>query len=251
VAVSCSKSGVDLKRGLVGQWKADANAQVVGSQAVLTGGVTTVTVSGGKVYSFDGSRACVMVADSPGLHFGSGQDFSVLAVVEPEQATTAFGVMSIVEKRKVSGITAARGFSLHLEYGYLACQLSPARSWFKMAYLMSPRTLFASWQARKQPGPVSRFISTTPDLRDGKLHHVALTLQRHSKTGGKLYVDGREVLIFDPRSVAGDLSNTEPVLIGNHPDKTLNCAFKGLIGGVQIYRRALSGEEVAAAARQD
>jgi hypothetical protein len=97
----------------------------------------------------------------------------------------------------------------------------------------------------------ARFIGKGPDLRDGQFHHVALTLERRSKTGGKLYVDGNLVLVFDPTGQAGTFANTEPLLIGTHPDPTLHCGFKGLIAGVRVSSYALSKEQVQAVMRAD
>jgi len=36
-------------------------------------------------------------------------------------------------------------------------------------------------------------VSAGPDLRDGGWHHVAVTVDRASSTGGRLYVDGIQV----------------------------------------------------------
>jgi hypothetical protein len=94
------------------------------------------------------------------------------------------------------------------------------------------------------------FVAPGPDLRDGQFHHVALTLDRHSTKGGKLYVDGRPVLTFDATTSNGNLANTEPLLIGTHPDTTLHAGFKGLIEDVRLYSRALSPDEIEAAAKQ-
>jgi len=218
---------------------------LIGRQAVLTGGVSAVTMKSGAGWSFDGNTGRVISPDVPELRFGAGQDFSVAAWIKPEPSRTDFGVMSIVEKRRVGGITTALGFSFHLEDGHIACQLSPyARMKWQLSDFTTPGHLIAAWQRRRALGPVSRFISPGPDLRDGQCHHVALTLERESKTGGTLYVDGKVVLSFDPTQQSGSLINREPVLIGNHPDKTLHCGFKGVIGDVRIYSRALSAEEV-------
>jgi hypothetical protein len=153
--------------------------------------------------------------------------------------------MSIVEKRRVGGITTALGFSFHLEYGHLSCQLSPyARMHWQVSDFTTPAHVSAAWQRRKALGPVSRFVSPGPGLRDGQFHHIAMTLERDSKTGGNLYVDGKVVLNFDPTQQSGSLINREPILIGNHPDSTLHCGFKGIIGDVRIYSRALSSAEI-------
>ena len=87
------------------------------------------------------------------------------------------------------------------------------------------------------------------DLRDGRPHHVAMTVARWSKTGGNLYVDGKVVLTFDPTKRAGSLASNAPLLVGNHPDQSLHCSFKGLIEDVRIYARALTGPEVEALSR--
>jgi hypothetical protein len=55
-------------------------------------------------------------------------------------------------------------------------------------------------------------------------------------------------LTFDPSKVKGSLANAEPILIGKHPDTTLDCHFRGLIRDVRIYCRALTAAEVEAVA---
>ena len=246
----CSRGKIDLASDLAGRWPLGTNNSGVMApiQATLTGGVSLVSTAIGPAYQFDGQTGRVLVGDAPEFQFRAGQNFSILAWIAPEEAETSFGVMSIVEKRKIGGIASALGYCLHLEYGKLACQLTPASGFhFKLRDLASPKRLLADWQARKQLQSPSRFISQQPDLRDGKFHQVALTLDRNSVTGGNLYVDGKVVLTFDPTKVRGSLLNSEPLMIGTHPDPTLHCAFKGKIGAVRLYRRSLSPAEVKAA----
>jgi hypothetical protein len=245
LAISCSRSGPTSK--LIVRWTPSTNAIVATALTPApTGAVSVVSTPRGPAWSFDGKRAAILVTDSTALHFGSSQNFSITALIQPQANNNSFGVSSIVEKRQVSGIAAALGFSLHLEYGLLACQLAPTppTHWHFVDFT-SPKRFRAAWQGRKAPGPVYRFISTTPSLTDGKFHHVALTLDRRSASGGKLYVDGMVVKKFDPTKIPGNLSNAQSLIIGNHPDSTLQCAFKGLIQQVSIYRRAISAEEVA------
>lgn len=219
--------------------------------AARTGGVQMVSTTRGPGWSFDGKTAALLVSDSPGLHFGKGQNFSITAWIQALGNNNSFGVSSIVEKRQVSGIAAALGFSLHLEYGFLACQLAPTPPvrW-RVSDFTSPSRFKAAWARRSAPGPVYRFISTKPLLTDGKFHHVALSVDRRSHTGGKLYVDGVVVNTFDPTKLPGSLSNKQPMIIGNHPDTTLTCGFSGIISEVSIYRRALGDEELEQASRQ-
>jgi Concanavalin A-like lectin/glucanases superfamily len=236
----------DLARDLIGRWACTETNRVGGPLSLSE--VAVVQGEHGPALKFNGSSSRVEVADSPAFAFRAGSDFSVLAWIKPQDAPNSFGVMSIVEKRKVGGITTALGFSLHLEYGALAAQISPAPGFrLTRADILSPPQWILAWKNRKSLAPVNRFISKGPNLCDGSFHQVALTVQRHSKEGGRLYVDGAVVLTFDPTKLGGSLANHEPILIGTHPDKTLQCGFKGEIADVRLYFRALSPEEVRAA----
>jgi len=248
---ACSKSAkpgsVDLKTGLVAHWSAARLAEISG--VVMTGAVAVVSTDSGKVFSFSGAREGVVVPDASALNFRANQDFSITARIQPRHADTAFGVMSIVDKRRVAGITGAEGYALALENGRLGCQLAPATRWpTQVSDFTSPARAKAWWLRRKQIVPMKfvSFGSPGPDLRDGKFHDVALTVERKSPTGGKLFVDGQLVYTFDPTKQSGTLATTAPLLIGGHPDAALNCGFKGLIGDVRLYSRALTATEVEA-----
>jgi hypothetical protein len=239
----------DLKRGLAGHWLT-AGSNMVGGKLILTN-VTAAPGHLGAALRFDGNSSRAQVSNSPAFDIRAGHDFSVACWIKPEKAETSFGVMSLVEKRKVGGITTALGFSLHLEYGRLATQISPAgRFTLTGADLISPSRWVLAWQNRNALATVNRFISTGPDLGDDAFHQVALTVKRSSKTGGKLYVDGECVLTFDPTKVGGSLVNNEPILIGTHPDKTLQCGYQGLLEDVRLYTRCLTPEEVRLAAEE-
>src|SRR6185295_10055236 len=85
-----------------------------------------------------------------------------------------------------------------------------------------------------------------PDLRDGAWHHVAVTFQRTNTSGGKMYVDGQQVSSFDPTSQQGDLTTSEPLLIGMHPNfPRLDLNFRGGIDEVSLYGKALTAAEIA------
>ncbi len=209
--------------GLVSWWRAEGNGQDVvnSNNATLLNGATYGSREVGQGFSFDGVDDRVTVSNSPSLNFGAGQDFSIETWIRALPSSTAFGVMSIVEKRGTPDIIGALGYSLYLDSGRLSCQLSPA------------------------PGNTHyNFTSLGPNLQDGVFHHVALSVQRNSANGGRLYVDGQLVHTFDPTIAVGDLSNTEPLRIGNHPDLSLDCFFKGIIDETSIYNRALPAVEI-------
>jgi len=223
----------------------------------------TIHYAAEKILRFDGVSDRVLVADTPELHFGTNQDFSVEAWiraypsssllarklqgwVQSHPRTTGFvprwlgtwtsthsldndfGVVCIVSKSLTASTIEATGFEFCLNNGRLACQLAqqPMR---QLAF--------------------QNFISTSPNLQDGHWHHVAMTVERTSAAGGKLYVDGKQVFMFDPTAQAGDLSNLEPLRIGNHSNPNLRCFFKGAITGVALQRRALSAEQISASYR--
>lgn len=212
--------------GLVSWWRAEQNAtDALGSNSGdALNGVRYTNGPSGSAFYFDGGDDRVIVPHSASLNFGTG-DFSIEAWIKPETAVTAFGVQSIANKRYTPNSFAAVGWEFGLIDGKLACQLADA-----------PLT----------GGDFSTFVSASPDLRDGNYHHVALSIQRGSSTGGKLLVDGQVVLIFDPTSQPGDLSTTEPLRIGAHADASLNSHFTGAVDELSIYNRALTAGEILA-----
>jgi Concanavalin A-like lectin/glucanases superfamily len=206
--------------GIISWWPAEGNGNdSVGTNiASVPVGVTYAPGEVGQGFNFDGGANRIIVADVPELNFGANQDFSIEAWIQPDVATTDYGVMSIVEKRIASGGSdSPNGYEFCLVNGAVACRFES-----------------------------TTFESTSPDLRDGFFHHVAMTVSRNSTTGGNLYVDGAVVLTFDPTALNGSLINSEPLRIGNHPALDLNCFFKGIIDEVSIYDRALSTNEIQA-----
>jgi hypothetical protein len=86
-------------------------------------------------------------------------------------------------------------------------------------------------------------------LRDGIFHHIALSVNRTSTTGGNLYVDGESVLLFDPTPRRGSLASENPLLFGIPASGISNAFFSGLIDEAAIYSRALSASEILAIKR--
>lgn len=228
------------------QWQQEGN----GRSLIQRGGHTA--------FALDGLSNRVFVPDAPVFHFGSNQDFSVEAWIKaypPISKWTVrfgtwgkaypvaapwlqrlerglriyprlddFGVMPIVDKHHTPDIRSAVGFLFYLDSGRLGCMLSDSVA----------------------PEHRAVFVSPGPNLQDGRWHHIAMSLQRNSPTGGRLYVDGQVALTFDPTGQAGDFSNAEPLRIGNHANPTLKCFFYGVIDQVTLSRKALRPKEVDA-----
>lgn len=211
--------------GLISWWPGDGNANDIqdDNDGTLLGGATFNTGQFGLAFVFGGVSADgVTVPDTPSLNFGIGDDFSIDAwILAPSVAS---GIRVIVDKRNAPGGPTAVGYVLFL---FGSGQLS-----FQLA------------DAPLRTNNFSTFISSGPDLRDGLFHHVAVTVNRSSSTGGKLYVDGVEVLTFDPTLRPGSLVNDKPLLIGKHQTAGFPGAYLGRIDEVEIFNRALLASEI-------
>ena len=210
--------------GLVAWWPLEGKAtDLVGNHTgTIIGTVTPISAEVGLGLALEDVPSGISVPDAPDLNFGPHADFSIEAWVRPEVALTSYDVMNIVDKRLVTSDLTAVGYELYLGSGRIAFEISDSTS-----------------------KPVQLVGLTGPDLRDGSWHHVAVTVHRASTTGGNLYVDDSLIATFDPTGNQGDLSNTQPLLIGLHPNyPRLNANFKGGIDEVSLYNRALSRGEV-------
>ncbi|HXU75981.1 MAG TPA: LamG-like jellyroll fold domain-containing protein, partial [Methylomirabilota bacterium] len=211
--------------GLVAWWRGEnSGADAIGTNtATLLNGASFTNAMVGQGFWLDGIDDRVIVGDSPALNFGPAQSFSIEAWIQAFPSSTDFGIMSIVDKRLAPNISQAQGYEFNLDNGQIHFRMSD-----------SPGDVGSSY------GPAG------PDLQDGQFHHVAVTVPRGATNGGRLFVDGQLVLIFDPTSEPGDLSTTEPFRIGNHATSSLNTFFKGTIDEVSVYNRALGTNEIVA-----
>ncbi|MGN6641367.1 MAG: LamG-like jellyroll fold domain-containing protein [Verrucomicrobiota bacterium] len=209
---------------MIAWWKGEADGldSVGGNDGTLLNGVSFVPGKIGQGFSFDGVDDRIVISNSPALNFDANQEFSIEGWIQPLPSQTDFDVMSIVDKRYAPNLSQCLGYELNLGAGRIHCRLSDSIS-----------------------GNGLEFGPAGPDLRDGAFHHVALVVMRNSSAGGKLCVDGQVVWAFDTTGL-GDLSNGEPLRIGNHASSFVNGFFKGTIDELSIYRCALSASEIQA-----
>ncbi|MFZ0829018.1 MAG: LamG-like jellyroll fold domain-containing protein [Verrucomicrobiia bacterium] len=215
---------VTAPSNLVGWWPAEGNGNDSAgtNNATVPVGVTYAPGEVGQGFNLDGQDHRIIVPDAPELNFGPNQDFSIEVWIQPLANPGNWqDVMSIVDKRIAPDTITQLGYELNLQGGVLT---------FQMADVLAP----FSWNN----------FSGGPDLRDGQFHHVAVTVQRNSTSGGRLYIDGQVVLTFDPTVCPGDLSNPGPLRIGNHATLYLSAFYHGLIDELSLYHRALSSNEV-------
>ena len=121
------------------------------------------------------------------LDFGEG-DLTIDAWIKTSSTSSDF--LTIVDKR---AINHTRGYTMYITLG--------------------GGGLAIEFMAGSGSGYV--WASNNFDhLRDNDWHHVAITVDRDSPTGGKMYVDGQLDYTFDPTKVTGDISTSCPLCIG-------------------------------------
>lgn len=217
-------ASVPAPAGLVGWWKGESNVvdSIGDANGYETNGANYGSGTVGTGFRFNTTNNQVIIPNAAALNFGTNQNFSVEAWIQAEPTPGNFnGIVSIVSKIATPDAYSGAGWSLHLEYGRLGFQM-----------LQAPIHYESHWTS---PGP---------DLQDGLFHHVAATVDRTSHTGGKLYVDGKIIMTFDPTQESGDLSTEGPVYIGCHNNSQFNTYFKGIIDEVSVYNREISAAEI-------
>lgn len=218
---SCTSPPGNMVAWYSGDYHAD---DLVGANNGALEGDASYDASGkvGPAFSFAGNGG-VSIPDDDALDF-SGDELTVAAWIKTSDNTRTF--MSIVEKRYVEDGT--EGYALFLADGILSFQLADGGAGH------------------------TNFISLSGNLRDGGFHHVAVTVDRNSPTGGRFYVDGNPVdtnvdgspeVTFDPTGEPGNLLNSEPLLIGQHPNDPAS-DFIGAIDEVEIFDSALDQVEI-------
>lgn len=79
-------------------------------------------------------------------------------------------------------------------------------------------------------------------LAYGTWHHLAVTVDRNSVTGGTFYVDGVATSTFDPTTAYGDIYQPTTFRIWSNPWYACDAA----VDEVALYDRVLDGNEIAA-----
>jgi hypothetical protein len=206
-------------KNMVAWYPGDDNAEDITpfqNDGTLHGGASFAPGEVADAFKLDGSSGYVTAPDAPQINFGTG-DLSVDAWIKTANGNNGRNVQAIIDKRVQNppGTYVGYHFFIYID-GSLGFQLSG-----------------------------TNFISST-NVADGIFHHVAATIDRTSTTGGNLYVDGVNVLVFDPTGQSASLDNTSELQIGrNSPGTGGPNFFDGLIDEVELFNRALTATEVA------
>lgn len=146
------------------------------------------------------------------------------------RTNSAAGVQTFLDKRVTSPVT--RGYSFFLSNGRLGFQMADGSG--------TSNTCSAA-----ATSACTNWVSSSANLADGNWHHVAVTVNRTSTTGGILYVDGQPIsgFTFDPTVRSGSLATTGRLRIGNH---TGGGQFAGDVDEVEVFDRELTPAEIRA-----
>jgi hypothetical protein len=196
----------------------DTSQDIVGNNTgTWMGSPTPVTGEVAGALDFNGVIDYVKVPDAPELNFGTG-DFSIDAWIR----TDSNGTYEVfVDKRDYNAI----GYEFLLYNGRLALGLGDNTGWS------------------------SFYKITSPNLRNGAWHFVAVTVNRDDPNGGKLYCDGGLIYTFNPTIRAGNITNSADLWIGRHHPVAIydvNMWFDGSIDEVELFNRALDANEILA-----
>jgi subtilisin family serine protease/subtilisin-like proprotein convertase family protein len=214
---------VPTLEGIISWWPAEGNGtDIIGSHnASLANGAGYAPGLVAQAFNLDGVDDRVFVPDTSAHDFGPGGAFSIETWIRAYPNNTSFGITTIFDKRYAPDTGHCLGYEFNLSDGRVHTRLSNS--------ILGGGN---DW------GPAG------PNVQDGNFHHVALTLDRNSTSGGHFYVDGIPVLTFNPTSEAGDLSNDQPVRMGNHPTPGFNAFLRGMIDEPTLYSRVLTASEI-------
>ncbi|MDX1980295.1 MAG: LamG-like jellyroll fold domain-containing protein, partial [Bryobacteraceae bacterium] len=145
------------------------------------------------------------------------------------RTSTSGTVQTFVDKRVLSPLV--RGYSFFLSNGSLAFQMADASG-------------ASSVCSAAASSACTNWVSSSANLADGNWHHVAVTVNRTSTTGGTFYVDGQQIGVnFNPTIRQGSLASTALLRIGSHAS---GGQYAGEVDELEIFDRDLTAAEIKA-----
>jgi len=92
-------------------------------------------------------------------------------------------------------------------------------------------------------GGLGNYVSSAV-LTAGVWTHLAVTVQRHDSAGIKFFMNGVVTDSANPTGHAGNLGNRQGLEVGARSIDGETAAFTGCLDEIEIFRRALSADEV-------
>ncbi|MFL6245144.1 MAG: S8 family serine peptidase [Thermoanaerobaculia bacterium] len=220
-------------QGLIGWWPFDETS--TGNAADLLTLSTGRHVNGpqpvagrvGGALQFDGRDDYV---DIPSFRLNVDRDdFTIALWVRTRDAA---GLKVIVDKRAIGA--AVQGYSLYINNGRPGVQLADDNG--PAICTSDPRTSSCT------------NYGSDAFVADDAWHSLVVTVVRRAPRGGTFYVDGHAIGTFDATNRGGSLRNDNALRVGARSGSPSGF-FAGQVDELQLFRRALSTAEVAAAFR--
>jgi hypothetical protein len=185
------------------------------------GSPTPVTGMVSNALCFNGTTDFVLVTNQDEINFigsctNGAESFTIDAWIRANAGGPT--TQTLLDKRVNPG--SPQGYSVFLYKGILAIQIADGVSW-------------------------QNYYGTTPDLRDGLWHFIAVTVARctNDVNAGTLYVDGNVVYTFtDPHT--GDLNNSANLYISCRNPAFGTNYYSGCMDELEIFKRALTPLEI-------
>jgi RHS repeat-associated protein/uncharacterized delta-60 repeat protein len=199
---------------LVGWWPGESNRidLIYSNNFAFASGADYASAEVGHGFTLSGSGSYIAGGDTTYVSVGSNNNFSVEAWIKALPTTNYNGQDCIFD-------TGA--YALYLQNGRLGCRLG-----------CSGGSLYTN-------------ATTSAVLTNGQLHHIAFSYTCGSANGGKLYVDGTNVLTFDTRPASGSFYRGGIACVGNNVSLGGN-AYRGIIDDLSVYRCSLGSNDVQA-----
>jgi len=188
----------------------------------------------GTAMAFDGQNDFATGPDAPTLDFGAapGGDFTIDFWIR----TTQSGSLGVVLEKRNLTLSQDVGYQIFLFRGNVGLQLADGSSTSSSATTCSSDPATSS---------CTNYVSDA-FVADGEWHFVAVTVDRDNSSGGRWYLDGEPVgSSFNPTIRSGSLANSGTVELGRSvlPGGP-GFHFSGRLDEVEVFRRALDGDEI-------
>jgi hypothetical protein len=227
--------------GLVNWWPFDEKLTPLArdisqfpNDATPFNGPVTAPGKVGRALCFNGNGAHAVVRNHPEVDFPSdcSVDAGVGFTIDLWVKTTASKIQVILDKRQ-QAFNFIKGYHLFISDGRLGFQMATGPG---NAICNSPGSACDNYIS--PPG------FPNVDLRDGEWHFIAVTVINCRVSEGKMYVDGRLVHTFRPRSES--IGNKADLSIGRRSAGFDDVTFNGCVDELEFFDTVLSEAEIRA-----
>ncbi|HEX8088345.1 MAG TPA: LamG domain-containing protein [Blastocatellia bacterium] len=227
--------------GLVNWWPFDEKLNPLArdisqfpNDATPFNGPVTAPGKVARALCFNGTGAYAVVKNHPEVDFPSdcSVDAGVGFTIDLWVKTTASKIQVILDKRQVA-FNFIKGYHLFISDGRLGFQMATGPG---NAICNSPGSACDNYVS--PPG------FPNVNLRDGEWHFIAVTVINCRISEGKMYVDGRLVHTFRPRSES--IGNKADLSIGRRSAGDDKITFNGCVDELEFFDTVLSEAEISA-----